>query len=381
MNIVISIDSFKGSLSSMQAADAIAAGARAAIPDSRIAICPLADGGEGTVDALVAALGAEYGKATVSDPLGRPIEAAFALTPDGKTAIIEMSAAAGITLVEPCERDPRIASTYGVGELILAAIARGARHFLVGIGGSATNDAGIGMLAALGFKFLDQQGAEIDPRGPIAAGRVAKILADGVKKEVLESTFSVACDVKNPLCGENGCSAVYGPQKGADAAAVAEMDAALSHFAAVTAAQFAGADPDTAGAGAAGGLGFAFLAFLGGKLLPGAELVTKECGLEELVRDADVVVTGEGKIDFQSAMGKAPAAVAALAKTYGKHVIAFCGAIDQKGESASCPGIDAIFPIPTGAHTLAEAMDIDIASRNLRITAEQVFRVIALYQA
>lgn len=380
MNIVISIDSFKGSLSSREAAEAIAAGARAAIPEARISICPLADGGEGTVDALVAALGAEYVTATVSDPLGRPVEAAFALTPDGKTAIIEMSAAAGITMLVADERDPRVATTYGVGELILAAIARGARHFLVGIGGSATNDAGLGMLAALGFQFLDEEGNEIAPHGAIAAGRVAKIITDGVKKEVLESTFSVACDVKNPLCGANGCSAVYGPQKGADVAMVAEMDTALARFADVAVAHFPKADPNAKGAGAAGGLGFAFQGFLGGKLLPGAELITKECGLEDLVRGADVVVTGEGKIDFQSAMGKAPAAVAALAKKYGKRVIAFCGAIDQKGESASCPGIDAIFPIPTGAHTLAEAMDIATATRNLRITAEQVFRVIALYQ-
>lgn len=380
MNIVISIDSFKGSLSSMEAANAIAAGARAAIPEASVSICPLADGGEGTVDALVAALGAEYVRVTVSDPLGRPVEAAFALTPDKKTAILEMSAAAGITLVSAAERDPRVATTRGVGELILAAIARGARHFLVGIGGSATNDAGLGMLAALGFRFYDKQDREITAFGAIDAGRVVRIAADGVKKEVLESTFSVACDVKNPLCGENGCSAVYGPQKGADAAMVAELDAALSRFADAAAAYSPAADPNARGAGAAGGLGFAFQGFLGGKLLPGAELITKECGLEELVRDADVVVTGEGKIDFQSAMGKAPAAVAALAKKYGKHVIAFCGAIDQKGESASCPGIDAIFPIPTGAHTLAEAMDIATATRNLRITAEQVFRVIALYQ-
>ena len=380
MNIVISIDSFKGSLSSKQAADAIAAGALRAMPQASIAVCPLADGGEGTVDALIEALGAVRETATVSGPLGEPVEAAFALTPDGKTAVIEMSAAAGITLVTAEERDPRRASTYGVGELILAALARGARHFIVGIGGSATNDAGLGMLAALGFTFLDEKGEKMTAFGGADTGRVAKILADGVKKELLEASFSVACDVKNPLCGENGCSAVYGPQKGADATAVAELDAALSHFAAVAAKDYPNADASAAGAGAAGGLGFAFLGFLNATLLPGAELITRECGLEALVRDADIVVTGEGKIDFQSAMGKAPAAVAALAKKYGKPVIAFCGAIDQKGESATCPGIDAIFPIPTGAHTLAEAMDIATATRNLRITAEQVFRTIALYQ-
>ena len=380
MNIVISIDSFKGSLSSMQAAEAIATGARRAMADASISVCPLADGGEGTVDALIAALGASRETATVSGPLGRPVEAVFALTPDKRTAIIEMSAAAGITLVSADERDPRRATTYGVGELILAALARGARHFIVGIGGSATNDAGLGMLAALGFRFLDEKGKEITSFGGADTARVARILADGVKKEVLEATFSVACDVKNPLCGEKGCSAVYGPQKGANAATVKELDAAISQFATVAEGAFPKADRNAAGAGAAGGLGFAFLGFLNAALLPGAELVIRECGLEAMVREADIVVTGEGKIDFQSAMGKAPAAVAALAKQYGKPVIAFCGAIDQKGESASCPGIDAIFPIPTGVHTLAEAMDIATATRNLTITAEQVFRTIALYR-
>lgn len=377
MKVVVSIDSFKGSLSSMEAAHCIADGVRAAIPDAEVAICPLADGGEGTVDALAEALGATFIGVRVHDPLGREVEAKYALTADGR-AVMEMSAAAGITLLRADERNPRIASTYGVGEMIKDAVARGARHIIMGIGGSATNDGGIGMLAALGFDFLDENGEKIPPYGANAAGRVSKISADGVDAAVLACRFSIACDVKNPLCGQEGCSAVYGPQKGADAAAVAEMDAALLRFAKAAQRFCDKADPNAAGTGAAGGLGFAFLAFLNSALLPGAELVIAECGLAALVREADIVVTGEGKIDFQSAMGKAPAAVAALAKQYGKPVIAFCGAIDKEGERVTCPGIDAIFPIPTGACTLAEAMDIQTASRNLRITAEQVFRVLAL---
>ena len=379
MNIVISIDSFKGSLSSMQAGNAIARGASNAIPNSNISICPLADGGEGTVDALSTALNAQYVKTMVSDPLRRKIETSYALTPDNKTAIIEMSSAAGITLLSPSERNPLFTTTYGVGELIISAIEKGARHIIVGIGGSGTNDAGIGMLSALGFKFLDKNGEEVEPYGAISASRIAKILTDEVKKEVFDCTFSIACDVKNPLCGPNGCSAVYGPQKGADLSTISQMDKALNNFAIVTKKYFKNANPNSEGAGAAGGLGFAFQAFLNGKLVSGAQLITSECGLEQLIKNADIVVTGEGKIDFQSAMGKAPSIVASLAKKYNKKVIAFCGAIDKNSENVSCPNIDAIFPIPTGAHTLDEAMDINVATRNLQITAEQVFSLISLY--
>ncbi|MBQ9113141.1 MAG: glycerate kinase [Clostridia bacterium] len=378
MKVVVAIDSFKGSLSSEEAARSISEGIRAARGDAEISVCPLADGGEGTVAALASALGAEYTEVTVSDPIRRPVRCEYAVSEKGgeMTAIMEMSAAAGITLVSGSEKDPRVTTTYGVGEMIADALSRGCRRFVVGIGGSATNDGGIGMLAALGYKFYDKEGTLIPPYGAQAAGRVSRIDASGVRKELSESRFLVACDVKNPLCGSNGCSAVFSPQKGATAECAKEMDAELSTYAGVVRLFNPSADMNAPGAGAAGGLGFAFLAFLDASLVPGAELVIRECGLEDMIREADVVVTGEGRMDLQSAMGKAPSAVAAVAKKYEKRVIAFCGAVGGTDDPI-CADIDAVFPIPTAPTTLEAAMDKPNAHRNLRFTAEQVFRVIS----
>ena len=368
MKVAIAIDSFKGSLSSIAAGEAAAAGIRDAISEAETIVRPLADGGEGTVDALIAGMGGERRTVAVTGPMGRPVEAAYGILP-GDTAVMEMAAAAGITLVSGEERNPLVATTFGVGEMIADAIRAGCRRFVVGIGGSATNDGGAGMLQALGFGLLDADGAPI-PRGGAGLERLARIDASHVLPDLEGCTFQVACDVTNPLCGERGASAVFGPQKGATPEMVTRLDAALAHFAAV-----AGGDAAFPGTGAAGGLGFAFRSFLGGRLQRGVEIVLDETRLEDFVRSADVVVTGEGRLDAQTAMGKAPIGVAKLAKRHGKPVIAFAGCVASDAETLNAQGIDAFFPILRNVTTLAEALDITTAAANLRATARQAFRL------
>ena len=368
MKVVIAIDSFKGSLSSIAAGEAAAAGIRDAIPDAETIVRPLADGGEGTVDALIAGMGGERRTVTVTGPMGRPVEAAYGILPGG-TAVMEMAAAAGITLVSSEERNPLVATTFGVGEMIADAIRAGCRRFVVGIGGSATNDGGAGMLQALGFGLVDAEGNGI-PRGGAGLEKLDRIETANVLPELKECSFQVACDVTNPLCGERGASAVFGPQKGASPEMVARLDAALAHFAAV-----AGGDAVFPGTGAAGGLGFAFHAFLGGKLQRGVEIVLAETRLEDFVRSADVVVTGEGRLDAQTAMGKAPIGVAKLAKRYGKPALAFSGCVAPDAETVNEHGIDAFFPVLRNVTTLADALDVSNAAANLRATARQAFRL------
>ncbi|MBR2930282.1 MAG: glycerate kinase [Clostridia bacterium] len=375
MKVVIAIDSYKGSLTALEAAEACAEGIRSAIRDAECVICPIADGGEGTVDAAVLATGGEYRSATVSDPLGRPITASYGLLPGG-VAIIEMSAASGITLVDKDERDPFKADTYGVGELILDAYAKGARRFIIGIGGSATNDGGSGMLRALGFSLLDKDGKDIG-RGAEALAKIASINADNVKIDLHSCNFSVACDVKNPLLGENGATYIYGPQKGVLPEDRARLDSILAKFASVSALKFPAADPTLEGAGAAGGLGFALVGMLGAKLCSGIELIMDITGLEEKLADADIVVTGEGRMDKQSAMGKVPVGVARLAKMHGKPVVALAGSLGEGAEALSDYGIDACFSILNRPATLSEAMDKSCAAENMRLCASQVFSLIA----
>lgn len=371
MQIVVAIDSFKGSLSSIAAGNAASAGVARAMPAATVRVFPLADGGEGTVDAIATA-GGERCTVTFTGPLGAPVQAAYCMK--NGTAVIEMSAAAGITLVREAERNPMHTTTFGVGELMLDALRRGARKFIIGIGGSATNDGGLGMLTALGVKFLDASGNPV-PQGAKGLAQIHTVCADGLPQALLQAEIYVACDVKNPLCGEEGCSAVYGPQKGATPAMVAEMDAAMEHYARKTKRIFPQADENAAGAGAAGGLGFAFLAYLGATLTAGAPLVIRETGLEAAVADADLVITGEGRLDGQSAMGKAPVAVAALAKKYGKPVLALGGCIGAGATAVNAAGIDAYFPILQRPCTLAEAMDLQAAAENLTATAEQAIRL------
>lgn len=367
MKIVFAIDSFKGSLTSLEAGNAAAEGAKRALPGATCVVRPLADGGEGTVDALIGGMGGERCEVVVTGPAGRPVTAAYGLLPGG-VAVMEMAQAAGITLVAAAERDPRVTTTRGVGEMILDAAARGARRFVVGIGGSATNDGGAGMLQALGFRLLDADGAELPPGGA-ALARLAWI--EPPCRDLSALQFRIACDVTNPLCGANGASAVYGPQKGATPESVAELDAALAHFASV-----AGGEPDAPGAGAAGGLGYAFRTFLGAELAPGVELVLQETRLEDDIRGADVVVTGEGRLDGQTAMGKAPVGVARLAKRHGARVIAFAGCLGDGVEAVNGAGIDAYFPILRRIVTLDEALDRTEAAANLSATAEQAFRLV-----
>ena len=377
MNITIAIDSFKGSLSSMEAGQAVAEGIRRVMPSAEIRIRPLADGGEGTTEALTARLGGELKSLTVTGPLGRPVTASYGLIRERKMAVLEMASAAGLTLISQEERNPLEATTYGVGEMIRDAIGEGCRHFLVGIGGSATNDGGTGMLSALGFQFLDSEGHPI-PLGAKGLENLARISAENARLELSQCSFHIACDVTNPLCGENGCSAVYGPQKGADPEMIRQMDHWMERYGDLAARTFPAADKEAPGAGAAGGLGFAFLTFLNGSLESGVGMVLKEINLKDDIRDADLVITGEGRLDAQTVMGKAPIGVAHLAKEYGKPVIAFSGAVTREAGLCNQHGIDAFFPIMRGVVSLQEALDPGEARINAADTAEQVFRLIQL---
>lgn len=375
MKVTIAIDSFKGSLSTFQAGQAAAQGVKRVFPDAQVAICPLADGGEGTVDAIIAATGGEMVSVAVHNPLGQRIRSSYGIIPHTKTAILEMSAAAGITLIDEKDRNPLHTTTYGVGELILDAISKGCRKFIVGIGGSATNDGGIGMLQALGFAFLDQNKQQVS-FGAKGLKDIVEIKTDNVPKELKDCAFCVACDVKNPLCGENGCSAIYGPQKGATPQMIADMDRWLAHFAQLTRQVLPDADETFPGTGAAGGLGYAFLSYLNASLASGIDLVMGETGLEKQIQDADIVVTGEGRLDGQSYMGKAPIGVARLAKKHGKPTIAFSGCVTEDAVACNEHGIDAFFPILRQPCSLQEAMNPDNAYKNLADTATQAFRLI-----
>lgn len=377
MKIVIAIDSFKGSLTSGEAGKAATEGIKRVFHDSESLIKPVADGGEGTTEALVLGLNGRFCEITVSDPLGRKITAQYGILPDN-TAVIEMAAASGITLLSENERNPILTTTYGTGEMILDAIKNGCRNFIIGIGGSATNDGGIGCLQALGFGMLDKNGQQVG-YGAEGLSHLAKITADNVIPELKECTFHVACDVTNPLCGESGCSAVFAPQKGADEEMIRKMDVYLRNYAELAKQFNLVADPDTAGAGAAGGLGFALMYFLNAHLESGIDLIIRETKLEEAVRTADIVITGEGCLDGQTAMGKAPVGIAAIAKKYNKPVIALCGAVGNGAKLCNDNGIDAYFPILRKASTLEQAMDKENAYKNLADTAEQVFRTIRLF--
>ena len=374
MKIVIAIDSFKGSLTSTQAAEAVKEAFLRRHKNAEAVIRPLADGGEGTVDALAEGLGGEIMRATVTGPLGAPVSAKYCILKD-KTAVIEMAEAAGLPLVPPELRNPSVTTTYGVGELIKHAVERGCRSFIVGIGGSATNDGGAGMLSALGFSFLDKNGDAIAP-GAAGLEDLCKIGTENAIPELSECSFRVACDVKNPLCGEHGCSAVYGPQKGATPENVRTMDAALERYARLAKSVFKDADADHPGSGAAGGLGFAFRTFLGASLESGVGIILDQTRLEEYIKDADLVVTGEGRLDSQTVMGKAPIGVATLAKKHGKRVIAFSGCVTEDAEILNSHGIDAFFPIIRGITTVEEALRPEVAYKNLAATAYQVFGLV-----
>lgn len=375
MKVVIAIDSLKGSLSSMEAGTAIKDGILAAKPDAEVIVKPLADGGEGTTDALIEGMNGERIDLTVTGPMHTPVDAYYGYLKDTNTAVMEMASAAGITLVPDSEKNPLLATSYGVGEMINDAIQRGCRNFIIGIGGSVTNDGGIGMLKALGVRFLDENGEDAGEGGQ-ALAKVARIDVSGMNPLLKECHIQVACDVNNPLCGENGSTYVYGPQKGVTEDMKKTLDEAMAHFARVTSETLENDYLNTPGAGAAGGLGYAFLAYTGAALTPGIELILDAVGLEEELSGADVVVTGEGRLDFQTAMGKAPVGVARLAKKYNAKVIAFAGSVTKEATACNKEGIDAFFPILRSVCTLAEAMDPVAARNNMTATVEQVFRLL-----
>ena len=355
MKIVVAIDSLKGSLTSIQAGEAIEKGIKKVDLEAEVVIKPLADGGEGTVDALVDGMGGNMEFIKVTGPAGKSVLAKYGIICPTKsdmeetsTAIMEMSQAAGITQVTDKERNPLYTTTYGVGQMIVDAIHKGCRRFIMGIGGSATNDGGVGMLQALGYDFLDKDGNQIK-HGAIGLKDLVQIKDDKAIPELKDCEFHIACDVTNSLCGEQGCSVIFGPQKGATEQMIKDMDHWLADYAKIAKESFTKA---------------------------GVDLILHETKLEEEIKDADIVITGEGCLDAQTAMGKAPIGVAKLAKKYGKLVLGFSGAVTKGATACNEAGIDAYFPIVRSAVSLEDAMKKKNAQENLIDTVEQVFRLI-----
>ena len=375
MNIVIAIDSLKGSLTSLEAGKALETGIKKVYSEAVTKVLPLADGGEGTVEALTLGMGGKLQSIEVTGPLGNKILAQYGILSDGKTAIVEMAAAAGITLVPDNKRNPLYTTTYGVGEILLDAMHKGCRHFIIGIGGSATNDGGVGMLQALGYDMLDADGNSV-PFGAVGLKVLCRIDDSRVTPELKECSFRIACDVTNPLCGEKGCSAIYGPQKGASSEDIALMDKWMGDYARISKEKYSHANANAPGAGAAGGMGFAFLTFTNATLESGIEIVLAETKLEDHISKADLVITGEGRLDGQTVMGKAPVGVARIAKKYNKPVIAFAGCVTPEATACNEHGIDAFFPILRGVVSLSEAMEPKNARQNMIDTVEQAMRLL-----
>ena len=373
--VVIAMDSLKGSMTSLEAGTVIQEAIHMVQKETEVVVKPLADGGEGTTEALIEGLHGERIEKVVTGPLKEPVMAVYGWIEESKTAIMEMASAAGIVLLKEEERNPWEATTYGVGELIKDAVLRGAKKIILGIGGSATNDGGIGMLQALGYEFLNQEG---DPVGE-GAKALSQIQIVQKKKDAISlehCQIEVACDVNNPLCGKNGATYIFGPQKGVKIEERETLDRAMSHFADVTESFLGVEQREIKGAGAAGGLGFALVAYLQATLRSGIEFVLEAVNLEEVLQGADLVVTGEGRLDYQTAMGKAPIGVAKLAKKHGIKVIAFAGSVTKDARICNEKGIDAYFPIIRGITTLEEATKKENAKENLKATAEQVFRLL-----
>ena len=354
MKIVIAPDSFKDSLSAEKVADAIAAGLADVMPHAQLVKCPMADGGEGTVEAIVAAGNGQLRRNHVQGPLGAPVEAHWGWLPDSHTAIIEMAEASGLQLLKPEQRNACITSTFGTGELIKAALDAGARRVILAIGGSATNDAGAGALQALGLGLFDAQGNHL-PRGGLALAHVARIELSGLDPRLAEVRFEIAADVNNPLCGEHGASAIFGPQKGASAEQVRLLDQALGHFADHCANVLPKDVRHEPGSGAAGGLGFAAKAFLGAQFRAGVEVVAELVGLAEAVKGADLVITGEGRFDAQTLRGKTPFGVASIARAEGVPVVVLAGTLGEGYQALYEHGINAAFAIASGPMTLQDA--------------------------
>jgi len=374
MKIVFAIDSFKGSMSSLQAGYAAAEGAKRVFPDAQLVVRPLADGGEGTVEALAAGMGGYLRTVTVDGPLGEPVSCAYGIIEESGTAVIEMAAASGLTLVPPALRDPMNTSTYGVGQVIADAIAQGCRRFIVGIGGSATNDGGAGMLQALGFALVDAEGNAI-PRGAKGLKDLAAIDESNVLPQLKECTFRVACDVTNPLCGEKGASAIFGPQKGADEAMVERLDAGLRSLAAVMLRQSGREIAAIPGAGAAGAFGAGIVAFTGGHLKSGIETVLDCVQFDELLRDTDMVFTGEGKLDSQSLRGKVVIGIARRAAAQHVPVTAIVGSVGEGAEGAYDLGVTSVFSINRRAEDFSVSRHK--TKENFTATMDAIVRLLA----
>lgn len=375
MKVIIAIDSFKGSISSIKGSEAISLGIRDVYPDADIVTLPLADGGEGTVEALLHATSGQWVERLVTGPFNEKVKAKYGISGDGKMAMIEVAAACGLPLIPRHLLNPLKTTTYGVGELILDAIEKGCRHFIIGLGGSATNDAGMGMLQALGFHFLNNENEEVGLGGQ-ALGKVQSINTDKVHPLLKECTFQVACDVNNPLYGTNGAAYIYGPQKGATPEMVKMLDKGLEHFAKVVQLELGMDIHSMEGAGAAGGLGAVLLGFLKAELHSGIDLVLDVIGMEEQMQEADFVLTGEGMLDAQTSMGKAPMGVAQMAKKYQVPVLALAGGINREQFTLNETGMTACFSIVNAPMSLEEAMNPSTTFDNLRFTTNQLFRFI-----
>ncbi len=377
MKIVIAPDSFKGSATAMEVCEAVEEGVLKVFPEAEVVKVPMSDGGEGLVHAMVKATGGRIERRTVTGPLGEPVEAFFGIMGDGKTGVIEMAAASGLPLVPEDRRDPTVTTTYGTGELIRAVLDAGCRRVIVGIGGSATNDGGAGMAQALGVKLLDKDGSEIGYGGGQLC-RIERIDTSGLDPRVREAETIVACDVDNPLCGERGAAAVYGPQKGATPEMVVELDQALSYYARLIKENLGKDVKDVPGAGAAGGLGAGLMAFLDAELKPGIEIVLENLKVDEQMKGADLVITGEGKVDRQTVYGKVPQGVARVAKERGLPVVILAGTVGEDAEVVYDHGIDAIVGILPGPVGLEEAMEN--AREYLARAAESVARLVMIGQ-
>ncbi|MBL8260699.1 MAG: glycerate kinase [Candidatus Competibacteraceae bacterium] len=373
MRIVLAPDSYKGSASALAVARAMERGVREVFPAAEVCKIPIADGGEGTVEALVIATDGQFRQTQVTGPLGDPVFAQWGVLGDGQTAVIEMAAASGLPLLAPGQRDPRLTTTFGTGELLRAALDAGLRRIVLGIGGSATNDGGVGMAQALGIHFSGKDGAELSHGGAALAG-LQRIDLSGLDSRLQEAEITVACDVDNPLCGPRGASAVFGPQKGATPQMVAELDAALAHFAGLATEATGRQAAEQPGAGAAGGLGAAMLFFTPAQLRPGVDIVLEAAHFAEVVRDAAFVITGEGRTDFQTAFGKAPVGVARVAKQFNVPVFCLSGALGDGTDTLVNHGIDALLSICDKPMTLEEAMSA--GERLIEAAAARLCRII-----
>ena len=376
MKVVVAIDSLKGSLTSLEAGNAIKEGILR-VCDAEVIIVPLADGGEGTVDALIEGMNGNAVILEVTGPLKKKVICKYGILNESKTAVLEMAQAAGITLISKEELNPLDTTTFGLGEMIKDAIIKGCRNFIIGIGGSSTNDGGVGMLQALGFEFHDKNGDSII----LGGGQLAKIHHIEMKnklKELDECTFKIACDVINPLLGENGATYVYGPQKGATSEMLEALEKGMTNFSNRVKEELGIDVEKVQGTGAAGGLGYGFLAFLNSHLESGIEIILKEIKFEKAIINADYVITGEGKLDLQTAMGKGPIGVAKLAKKHGIKVLAFAGTVTEEAIKCNEEGIDAYFSIVNGPMSLEKSMDKEVARKNMVNTVEQVFNLICM---